>query len=250
MGAQKMGTNIAIQRADNVEPPGFVLSGALKRRFDADGFVSIDNLVLRGALDQLRFHYDRIIRGEIDCGSDNALLGGKFHHIMFPSKYEPYFLDNPVLQAGKVIAKQLLDHEPKLGFDFIVDKPPRTLSDTPWHQDYAYIGVPCTPAGTEMTAQSLQFWVALDDVDLENGCMQFLPELHRQPLKEHRLVWGDPASDFRSLVMNEADTDPLQAVACPLPAGGCTIHAYGTPHKTGGNYTTDRGRRAYVFNLV
>lgn len=55
----------------------------------------------------------------------------------------------------------------------------------------------------------------------------------------------------RLLAIREADKlfDLRRAVACPLRAGGATVHDYGTPHFTSGNRTADRPRRAYIFNF-
>lgn len=224
------------------------LSPELVDQFNEDGFLSVRTLVDSGTLEKLRAYYDRFVRGEISCGEDNGKLGGKIHQIMFPAKHEPYFQDNPVLSAGKNLARQLLGREAKLVFDMLIDKPAGTPNETPWHQDYAYTAEPFAPAGTEMTELSLQFWVALDDVDIENGCMQFLPGYHRQPLTEHYVASGDPKAPRRLLAMKNADHSA--AIVCPLPAGGCTIHQYGTPHFTGPNHTFDRNRRAYIFNLA
>jgi hypothetical protein len=232
---------------DVLTPPEFALSAGQLREFNANGFMSVARLVEPDVLEKLRRYYDRFVLGEIKCGEDNDKLGGKIHQIMYPSKHEPYFVDNPVLAAGKRLGKQILGREVGFIFDMLIDKPPQTLNETPWHQDYAYTQQPFAPAGTEMTGQSLQFWVALDDVDIDNGCMQFIPGMHRQPLTEHYVASGDPMAFRRLLSMRHVDAS--LAVACPLDAGGCTIHHYGTPHYTGGNHTPDKSRRAYIFNI-
>src|SRR2546421_63040 len=86
----------------------------------------------------------------------------------------------------------------------------------------------------------------LDDVDLENGCMQFVPGAHRE-VRQHYVASGDPTDQGRLLATDDFDTD--EVVACPLPAGGCTIHTEGTLHFTGPNTSAARTRRAYIFML-
>jgi hypothetical protein len=44
--------------------------------------------------------------------------------------------------------------------------------------------------------------------------------------------------------------DLKSAVACPLRAGGATVHNYGTPHFTPPNRSANRPRRAYIFNFA
>ncbi|MFZ0658894.1 MAG: hypothetical protein WAM05_09260, partial [Candidatus Binataceae bacterium] len=44
--------------------------------------------------------------------------------------------------------------------------------------------------------------------------------------------------------------DLNRAVACPLRAGGATVHNYGTPHFTPPNRSATRPRRAYIFSFA
>ena len=82
--------------------------------------------------------------------------------------------------------------------------------------------------------------------------MHFAPILHTQPLIAHVVAGGDPDDPGRLLAIDEPERrlDLSLAVAAPLPAGGCTIHSYGTPHYTPPNRSSDRPRRAYIFNLA
>jgi ectoine hydroxylase-related dioxygenase (phytanoyl-CoA dioxygenase family) len=135
----------------------------------------------------------------------------------------------------------------------LIYKEPGQTAATPWHQDYSYAQMPFTPAGAAIPADEyVQFWLALDDVDEENGCMHFIPGAHRQPLLPHVVAGGDPDYSQRLLAIeNPGMMLPLgRAVACPLKAGGATVHNYGTPHFTPGNLTADRPRRAYIFNFA
>jgi hypothetical protein len=160
--------------------------------------------------------------------------------------------ENPAVQTAKAITAQLLGlpvgSRIDVAFDMLIDKPAGTDKATPWHQDYASSKLPMAPIGKKIPENaSLTFWVALDDVDLANGCMHFLPGLHTGPLLPHSIVGGDPKDHSRLLALDHVDT--TQAVVCPLTAGGCTIHHSGTPHYTGPNLTRDRNRRAYIFSV-
>ena len=49
---------------------------------------------------------------------------------------------------------------------------------TPWHQDESYwLNMP--------DKRAVSFWVALQDVNVDNGCMWFVPGSHKLPLREH-----------------------------------------------------------------
>jgi ectoine hydroxylase-related dioxygenase (phytanoyl-CoA dioxygenase family) len=227
------------------------LTGRQIEDFRRDGFISVERIVDEGTLGKLREEYDRFVRGEVRAGEDDRQLGGLIHQVMTPSRHHLYFRENPALAAGRAVAARLLGcEEEEIGFNFdmLIDKPAGSAEETPWHQDHAYSGMPFLPAGSPIPeTASMQFWVALDDVDEENGCMRFAPGMHRGGLLEHYVAGGDPEDDGRLLATDEVD--PSKAVACPLSAGGCTVHHYGTPHHTGPNLTTDRNRRAYIFNL-
>lgn len=90
-------------------------------------------------------------------------------------------------------------------------------------------------------------WLALDDVDVDNACMQFVPMPNGAPLLEHRAVSGELDDEGRLLAFAQP-FDATAAVPAPLKAGGCTVHLISTPHYTGPNLTT-RPRRAYIFNI-
>jgi ectoine hydroxylase-related dioxygenase (phytanoyl-CoA dioxygenase family) len=54
-----------------------------------------------------------------------------------------------------------------------------------WHQDLAYW--PVTP-----DPRTASFWLALDDTDLDNGCLSFVAGSHREPrLRPHLPLHGD-----------------------------------------------------------
>ena len=122
--------------------------------------------------------------------------------------------------------------------------------------------------------RALSFWFPLCDARVENGCMWFVPGSHQGELRPHRPVrpghhlkepitarileetWRRPTLKFNSRVPTVQDlvvrqmTEAVEAgegVACPVAAGGCTVHTGRTLHYTGGN-TTRQPRRAYIVN--
>jgi hypothetical protein len=222
-------------------------------RFRRDGFLVIPQLADAAAVaDNARVYY-AMLGGEIDVSATHHPLGLTTRQIMIPSAYHPIFRANPALDAARDIARTLLGvADPKPVFDMLIYKEPGQLATTPWHQDYSYAEMPFTPAGTAIPSDEyVQFWVALDDVDEENGCMHFVPGAHRAPLLDHVIAGGDADYSQRLLAIRDPETalDLDAAVACPLKTGGATVHNYGTPHFTSGNHTTDRPRRAYIFNF-
>ncbi len=114
-------------------------------------------------------------------------------------------------------------------------KPPGPSAPSPWHQDQPYW--PSREPGM------ISCWMALDDVTIDRGAMQFIPGSHR---------WGtfDPVSfagDGPGLY--DMISDEQRALWNPVPvelkAGDCTWHHGLTFHYTRPN-TTRQTRRAVV----
>jgi hypothetical protein len=218
--------------------------------YEADGFAWAEQVVPRADLEPLIAAYDELL-------AEGAArdLGGVTKQVMLPATKHPVFADNPVRSWGLGRARELLGldgGDVDVLFDMLIDKPPGHPHETPWHQDAAYAQMPWAPAGMTIPLEALQFWVALNDVDEENGCMHFVPGMHTKPLLVHHIASGDPAKENRLLAITDPSSvlDLGSAVAVPLAAGGATVHSYGTPHYTPPNRSADRPRRAYIFTVT
>jgi len=104
-----------------------------------------------------------------------------------------------------------------------------------WHQDNAYWK--CSPANL------VTCWLTLDDVDVHNGAMQFIPGSHLRPL------WHEQSGSTNALLDISDTVDSSKAVVIDLPAGGATLHHCQTLHYTQPN-TTDRQRRAFAIHFM
>lgn len=218
-----------------------------RRRFLEEGFAVVHGLVDAESLAELRRAYEDVVTRRVAARGDR-LLGGLIRQVKHPSKDHPGFASNPAIAAGLRLARLLFQSDDLVkAYDMIIDKPPFTEHATPWHQDVGYFGKPVAPAGTTSRFPDVQFWVALDPCDVENGCMQFVPTPYGSPSLPHRVASGDPEDEGRLIEIDGA-FDASRAVACPLEAGDATLHLVGTPHYTGPNRTA-RPRRAYIFNV-
>ena len=108
-------------------------------------------------------------------------------------------------------------------------KMPSDPKKVPWHQDASYW--PMTPAGT------VTVWLAIDDADVENAAMKFIPGTHRMG----HLKWRD--TDGLAVLNQEiVDTDKLaEPVYNCLRAGEISLHADMLAHGSDPN-TSDRRR--------
>jgi len=104
-----------------------------------------------------------------------------------------------------------------------------------WHQDNAYWR--CTPPNL------VSCWLTLDDVNVDNGAMQFIPGTHFKAVEHGR------AQTTTALLDSGDQVGDAQPVVVDLPAGGIAIHHCQTLHHTAPN-TTERQRRAFAIHFM
>jgi len=136
------------------------------------------------------------------------------------------------------IAQQLLGPEARFRYDQVFFKHPYSNWATQWHQDDAFAHNPGNPT------LKATFWLPLQDVTLESGCLQFIPGSHKAKLLPHYPITQGILSP---LVTDCVDT--ARAVPCPITAGDITIHHGRTLHYAGPN-TTDSPRMAWAVEFT
>ena len=177
-------------------------------------------------------------------GAQFDLLGAddngipKITQILSPHLFAKSLRRSVFFSNAFALARQLLGPGAQFSFDHALIKPANTGAATPWHQDEAFRD----PA---FDYHELSVWMPLQPVNLENGCMEFIPGSHRQDILPHRSPSGDVSVHALECVV---PVDSRQIIACPLPAGGCTIHTPRTLHGTGAN-RSETPRYAYVLGF-
>ena len=124
--------------------------------------------------------------------------------------------------------------------DQVFFKPPRHAGVVPWHQDYSYW------TRTEPACHGTVF-IALDDMDVENGCLEYVPGSHHWGLFPAQEFGGDLDALSRSLSAREQAE--FQPEPISLRAGQASLHHSHLIHGSRGN-DTDLPRRAIVLNYM
>lgn len=220
-----------------------LIGPAQRAQFDRDGFIALARPVATvDELDEVRSIVERLLPltpaknlRDLGRGGPDA---GSIIEIEEATEIAPALRRTAVFQRSRQLTAELLGVPMAPFYDHIIRKPPHNLAATAWHQDSAYAAQPGRPV-----APTAHVWIALQPATVENGCMQFLPGSHRHPVV-HRPRGGDPLAD----ALEAVDVDEAAAVACPLPAGGATIHHPGVLHHTGPN-TTDEPRVAWILQF-
>ncbi len=214
-----------------------------KQHFAESGYRTFKNVVHVEELEYLRNIYDDFLHNKYDLtGHRGDLAGGTSHgkkvekitQIMRPSLVKIELASTKTYKKVFKIAKELMGEDMEMDFDMMINKAPGTNTITPWHQDAAY--------WPEMSdKRALSFWIALDDVDKENGCMMYVHGSHRRPVYPHRQQTPNAA------LQCEVNDDDI--IYGEISAGTAIAHHGYTLHAALGNSSKNRHRRALIINL-
>jgi ectoine hydroxylase-related dioxygenase (phytanoyl-CoA dioxygenase family) len=218
--------------------------------YKEQGYLSIERLTTPEDVAMLRESYDRIFReragrnegNQFDlAGTDEEGKEASLPQILNPGKYAPEMNKSLLLSNATRVAKQLFGEAATCTIGHAIFKPARVGPPTPWHQDAAYWSPDLDYPST------VSIWVPLQDTPVETGCMWFVPASHRSgDIWQHQSIGNDPRVHGLELHADEMHRT-ASAVACPLGAGGCTIHGGYTLHYTGPNIS-DVPRRALILS--
>lgn len=217
--------------------------------FEQDGLVSgikvFDDAqvaALRDRLERLRTHVGELTDDlyEVEAAWTEKPDSVVFH-FLGAWMVDELFHDLVWHPAITVPSAQLLgvDHL-RFWHDQVFYKPPRHPGVVPWHQDYSY----WTRTGPP---RHITVNVVLDDTDLENGCLHFVPGSHRWPLLP-KVSFDAPMDALLADVPGEL-RDDFRPVPVPLRAGEASIHHSHTIHGSFANQS-DGPRRAVVVNTM
>jgi hypothetical protein len=215
-----------------VPPP--LVSAATISKFRRDGFAVVEGVTTQEDLDRISRILARLYRRypelarrrqALDLGHGATGTTPEILEINHTVKLEPELATTLTFQRCRALAEALLEGPVEHRFDHAIYKPAFNGRATAWHQDEAYT--------LDRMLLTVHFWVPVQDVTVEMGCMQFIPGSHNQRMRvHHRLEW------LRHVhALETDDVDTTRAVACPLRAGDATVHFSRTLHYTGPNLT-------------
>ena len=130
------------------------------------------------------------------------------------------------------LARQLVGDNVCYWYNQFVTKLPDAASgksEFPWHQDNSYINI--------APATNVTIWVALDDVDEENGCVWVMPRTHLDGLLDHT----PKADTWHHEVLTQGD-----GVPAVLKAGEAVAFTALTLHRSKLNHTQEPRRGFFM----
>lgn len=210
--------------------------GTLRETFRENGFVQIDRFLNPRETDEMESNLARFI------GDIVPRLSGEEAMYQVPGQPEtlkqinclgidPFF--SALLFGDKIksLAECLLEQRVIPQSISFFNKPPGTGTATPSHQDgYYFCLVP---------NEALTVWIALDDINDENGTMHYWKGSHKRGVLAHT---ESRVLGFSQGLAN-APPDVGEETVCDVKRGGCLIHHSLMIHAAGSN-TSQRSRRA------
>lgn len=211
-----------------------------------NGYLALDRITTAAELEWLTEVYDTLITqprsGFPDAVFDLAAPYGttappRLGQLLFPERLVPDIRETSMWRNARRIAARLLavPDDDIEHWGHILYKEGGGGNETPWHQDEAYWDF-------ALQYHAIGAWMPLQDVDVDNGCLWFVPGSHRGDVLNHRHLRDDPA--IHVLETTEA-VDTGAAVAVPLPAGGMSFHHPRLLHYSGAN-ASGQIRRAWA----
>jgi len=165
--------------------------------------------------------------------------GTVLFHALGAWRIMPGFHDLLWNPAFTVAASQLVGGRVRFWHDQLFCKPPRHGGVVAWHQDYSYWT-------RTQPMLHLTCFIALDDIDQENGCLYYVPGSHRWPLLPVTGLAG--GMDAIQSVLSPEQKAAFRPVAAPLKRGYASFHHPLTVHGSFDN-RSDRPRRGAVINV-
>lgn len=210
----------------------------LKQQFDADGFVHVEGFMNPEEVEDLEANLARFIRDIVPILS----LGD----VMYEDQAEPeslkyignlqihdshfaQFLWNPRIVR---LAEALLQDAVVPQHVQFFNKPPGLGKATPAHQDGYYF---CLEPN-----EALTLWLALDNIDDENGALHYVKGSHKKGLFPHSASY---VLGFSQGLREGRSTDLGEEVTCRVRRGDCLLHHSLIIHSAEAN-PSPRQRRA------
>lgn len=138
------------------------------------------------------------------------------------------------------ISRSLKLVKPCVVQSMVIFKPPKIGGVVNPHQDSSFLYT--TPMNL------VGFWIALEDADVENGCMWFAPGTHKNGIVgrlKRRVENGVVETSFEGDI---PDTSLEKYVSVPVKKGSLVLIHGEVVHKSGAN-SSDRSRNIYTFHL-
>jgi phytanoyl-CoA hydroxylase len=214
---------------------------AVQERFERDGFVHIENFLNPQELHEVETHLKDYLGSIVPTLAkseaiyedyDNPATLKQLFYMHLRDSFFSQLLGNPRIVG--VAAALLKDRVTGKNVNYL-NKPAGSGKPTPPHQDGFYYSL--------IPNEALTIWIALDDVDHENGALHYVKASHTRGLLSHS---ASNVLGFSQRLAGQNITEIGEEVTCQAKRGDCLIHHSLTVHSADGN-RSKRTRRALAL---
>ncbi|MCA9039315.1 MAG: phytanoyl-CoA dioxygenase family protein [Planctomycetaceae bacterium] len=210
-------------------------------QYDAEGYVVIPQFYNADEIKTLKQELDRFIKDVVpqaDPGQvfyqdpENPATLKQINYL----DNDPWFAHIPLQERWQELAIALIGEEVTGKAPQWFNKPPSTNHPTPPHQDNYYFNL--------VPPHVCTMWLALDDVDEENGCLRYVPGSHHEPVRPHLRT---KVLGFSQGIEDYAEADYAREVAVKMQPGDLAVHHGDTIHRADSNQSATRQRRSFAM---
>ena len=214
---------------------------AISSDFERDGFAVVRGFLRPDELALLQENLDRYIRDIVPTLPDaDAFYVDRSRPETLKQMQrmgrDAFFDSYRVHPRWRALAEQLVGEPVTTDEPEWFNKPPRTHHVTPPHQDNYYFCL--TPPHV------VTIWLALDDVDTENGCLRYVAGSHQRGYRNHA---KSRILGFSQGITDYTPDDFTREVAILLQAGDAVAHHGMTIHRADANVSSLRHRRSFAM---
>ncbi len=191
----------------NQKAPGFLDLSQIQK-FNEKGYLSNIQIFTKEEISEIRHYFDDLLQETLRSGASSYSIStahmkhGKVYDIMTHSRLRHLMRD---LIGPDVIG---------WGAHFFC-KMPKDGKAVSWHQDASYWPL--------SESKTLTVWLAVDDSDTENGCMEVIPGSHLKGLIQYRQSQAEENNVLNQTIEPQVEW-PAASPIC-LRAGEISIHS-------------------------
>ena len=212
----------------------------IKSDYDRDGYVRLSGFLSPDELHQLLTNLDRYVENVVPgLPNTEVFYEDKAHsntlkQLIRMCEHDPFFRGMMDDSDFTRLAELLLGRNTASRNMQFFNKPPKIGLPTPPHQDgYYWMINPC---------EGLTMWLALEEVDEENGCVRYATGSHLKGMRAHNrtntLGFSQGITDFPST------DDKANEVVMTARPGDLLVHDAKTVHWADANTSDARTRKA------
>ncbi|MCX2829471.1 phytanoyl-CoA dioxygenase family protein [Bacillus pseudomycoides] len=210
-----------------------MLSKNLVDQYEKEGYLNKIPVFDKDKATMFRSHFDSMVEIE---GLQNKNIKRELHNRHID---QDYVWDVAISSEVLDVVESLIGENIFLIGSRFVCKWPGDDHYVPWHQDSRYqeLNPPC----------QVSVWIAIDDCDIDNGCLYVIPGSNNKGLVEHKKAEGNNVLVFNEVSLKQSDEEA--AIPLELKAGEMSVFHGDVIHGSPLNQSTRR-RCGLVFRYV